>query len=70
MDAIAFHFLKGPQKLAPRAPMILASRIAQILQTHKDLLKHHSKIPILGAPLLDRWLDVLTRPGHESLTLT
>ena len=47
-----------------------ASRIAQILQTHKDLLKHHSKIPILGAPLLACCLDVLTRPGHESLTLT
>lgn len=47
-----------------------ASRIAQIFQTHKDLLKHHSKIPILGAPLLACCLDVLTRPGHESLTLT
>lgn len=37
---------------------------------HKDLPKHHSKIPILGAPLLACCLDVLTRPGHESLTLT
>ena len=40
--------------------MILVSHIAQILQTRKDSLKHHSKIPDLGDPLLARWLDVPT----------